>query len=509
MGNCYSVSETEQLWIQTLTGEEILNGPVVCTCFGPLKTVQKRSATTLTTKQYMHIKNVKNGNINLQKGPGMIFMHPYERIDLAPRDGISLKPNEYIKIVNNRNGQIRVERGEKIEYLEPFEELMDGGVKKVHPVDETHAILVRDIRNGSQTLITEPQMFVPSENQEVLASQDLFVLKEFEVVALIDPKGNFIFKHGWVKQEASFFVPPFYKVLEHSWSRTSVRKSLAEGQGKNTLESYTDEETFHRIDMRHRFMPYTFVARTHDNVEIITDIVFGWQIKDVERMINKTKDTTNDICLIARSEIIEKVAKLSFREFMHEVNAVVENAVLQADKKVYEERGILVTSIQVEGFSCKHANTEKVLQETVQETTNKMNRVLKQETTNEVIRVEMEGKIREEELKKRVLEIQYEHEQIMARTDGDADAKRVHSFITSLGDELSLEQKLVIFNIMAKKESISQLASGTGVTLFCAPQDVNLNLSAFTSFDKKQDEMLKIMPPTPIKRKTDANPNIN
>jgi len=77
---------------------------------------------------------------------------------------------------------------------------------------------------------------------------------------------------------------------------------------------------------------------------------------------------------------------------MQEVNAVVENAVLQGDNSFFEERGIIVTSIQVEGFSCKHDNTEKVLQETVQETTNKMNRVLKQETANEVIRVEMEGK---------------------------------------------------------------------------------------------------------------------
>lgn len=30
---------------------------------------------------------------------------------------------------------------------------------------------------------------------------------------------------------------------------------------------------------------------------------------------------------------------------------MVENAVLQADRKVYDERGIVVTSIQVEGFT--------------------------------------------------------------------------------------------------------------------------------------------------------------
>jgi len=259
------------------------------------------------------------------------------------------------------------------------------------------------------------------------------------------------------------------------------------------VENVTDEEKFDRIDVRHRFMGYAFVVRTHDNVEIILDIVFGWQIVNVEKMINKTKDTKNDICLKARSEIIEKVAKQPFRQFMGEVNAVVENAVLQADSSFYEERGIRVTSIQVEGFSCKHQQTEKVLQETVQETTNKMNKVLKQETANEVIRVEMEGKIREEELKKRVLEIQYEHEQIVARTSGEAASRRVVSFLESLGDELSLDQKLLVFNVLEKKECIHDLAQGTGITLFCSPQDLNLNMAAFGNMDHTNEELMKII----------------
>ena len=111
-----------------------------------------------------------------------------------------------------------------------------------------------------------------------------------------------------------------------------------------------------------------------------------------------------------------------------------------------------------------------------------MNRVLKQETTNEVIRTEMEGKIREEELKKRVLEIQYEHEQIVAKTEGEAASGRVRTFIESLGDEMTLEQKLQIFNIIEKKEAIKNLAQGN-VTLFCTPQDMHLNLGAFGSLD--------------------------
>jgi hypothetical protein len=67
-------------------------------------------------------------------------------------------------------------------------------------------------------------------------------------------------------------------------------------------------------------------------------------------MINKTKDTKNDICLKARSEIIEKVAKQPFRIFMQEVNAVVENAVLLGDNSFFDERltnlSILLTFVE-------------------------------------------------------------------------------------------------------------------------------------------------------------------
>jgi hypothetical protein len=42
----------------------------------------------------------------------------------------------------------------------------------------------------------------------------------------------------------------------------------------------------------------------------------GWCIHIKFRMINKTRNATNDICLIARAEIIEQVAKQPFRKFM-------------------------------------------------------------------------------------------------------------------------------------------------------------------------------------------------
>jgi hypothetical protein len=69
-----------------------------------------------------------------------------------------------------------------------------------------------------------------------------------------------------------------------------------------------------------------------------------------------------------------------------------------------------------------------------------------------------------------------------------------------LGDELSLEQKLVVFSLLEKKESIKQLANGVGVTLFCAPQDVNLNLTAFGGSMEKLHANVLQMPAVLDKR---------
>jgi len=482
----YAITETQQLIVQTFTTEEVVFGPQI-TAIAPFKTGTKQEGFGLNEKQFIHISNIKTGTKDLVKGPGLIFMKPFERVEGGVKNAIALKPDEYIRILDTKTGEIRIERGEKLIFLLPFDEAFSEGVQKVVPVDATHACLIRDILKGTLILITEPQMFVPTNYQEIVKrSQELIVLKDYEVFVLIDNKGNFVFKHGWVDAESHFFVPPYHTFLELTWTKTSFRKAFSEGS-VNSVEAVVEEEKVVKVDVRHRFMPYAFVVRTHDNVEIVLDIVIGWSIANVEKMISKSKDTKNDICLKARSEIIEKVAQLTFRKFMQEVNSIVQDAVLQADKSFYESRGIEMSSIQVEGFSCKNNDTERVLQETVQETTNKMNRIMKQETANEVIRVEMEGKIREEELKKRVLEIQYDHEQLIARTEGEAASKKILSFLESLGDGITLEKKLQLFNVLQKKESIKDLSNGN-VTLFCTPEDVNLNMAAFGGLQKQQSK---------------------
>jgi len=119
--SCYNISETEQVLIQTLTTEEIQNGPSAFFCLGCLKSGKKVQASLMNEKQFIHKKNIKDGSLTLVKGPGLHFVKPYERVVNGIQDAISLKPDQYVKIVNQKSGDIRVERGEKLVFLVPFE----------------------------------------------------------------------------------------------------------------------------------------------------------------------------------------------------------------------------------------------------------------------------------------------------------------------------------------------------------------------------------------------------
>jgi hypothetical protein len=102
--------------------------------FAVLTTVgTKQSALVLNEKQYTFVDNAKDGSRTMVKGPGIVFVEPFQRTTGA-RDAIALKPDEYIKIINEKSGVIRVERGEKLVFLEPFEVLLDDGVQKVRSI---------------------------------------------------------------------------------------------------------------------------------------------------------------------------------------------------------------------------------------------------------------------------------------------------------------------------------------------------------------------------------------
>merc|ERR1712146_856867 len=95
------------------------------------------------------------------------------------------------------------------------------------------------------------------------------------------------------------------------------------------------------------------------------------------------------------------------------------------------------------------ASTSRVLQQIIQETTNRMNRLSQAESENEVNIYKMQGQIEQEKLNGDLLEIQHEHNKNEAQVSGEAEAERVGAFLSRLekqvpkiGDRIAMWQVL-------------------------------------------------------------------
>lgn len=150
-------------------------------------------------------------------------------------------------------------------------------------------------------------------------------------------------------------------------------------------------------------MSFEVNCRTKDNVELVLEGTFFWEVVDLPLMVQTTGDTSGDICNHARSQFIKHVAQVSLKEFMDDLNCI-SNKVYQEDKQFYSSWGVKVHSLEVARYACAEASTSEVLQQIIQETTNPMNRL------SQVNLFRMQGlRIEQEKLNGELLEIQHHH----------------------------------------------------------------------------------------------------
>ena len=124
-------------------------------------------------------------------------------------------------------------------------------------------------------------------------------------------------------------------------------------------------------------------VRTSDNVELLLEGTIFWSVRDVPRMIERTGDPKGDVWYHARSALIQAVSSVTLEHFMASFNTIVSRAAA-TDASFYEERGVQLHSLEVTSYECADAKTAGVLQEIIQETTNRINRMQKQRSDNEV-----------------------------------------------------------------------------------------------------------------------------
>ena len=453
----YLLKDDEQLLIETPTTRRVVNGPgSVIT--PPLATAQRRSALVLGPTEYVRLRDTATGETHNIVGPRRYFLGATEEVD-EQRTAIPLKCNQYMRLIDQRSGAIRVERGEQSVLLGPTEEVLESPRDGVN-IDAMTAVLVRDTRGGGLDLITVPQVFVPTPHQEIVEVRRRILLENHEAVVVKGRDGAFTVYWGR-DAERSFFLEPYSELVQFRWS-SGIHKDRRELK-------------ITHLDLRPKFMWYEFEVRTQDNVELVVGLTFFWQIVEVEQMVRTTDDAPGDICSHARSDIIQAVSQVSLERFLAAFNEVIGAAVLGDDDPFYAERGAQLHAVEVRAVTCKDPTTQRILQEIIQETTNRLNRLQHQESENEVLMRQIEGEIAAEDLRGRLMEVRQAVEEAAARITGAAEGERVRAFFAGLGADLPASDKLAIFHTLRKQEALTALSGGTA-RLFFTPADVDLRI---------------------------------
>merc|ERR1712178_443897 len=120
-------------------------------------------------------------------------------------------------------------------------------------------------------------------------------------------------------------LPPYNEIVGLDWSRGRKRDM------KGLL--------IERFDCRPQFMKFEFNCRTSDNVELVLEGTFFWEVVDLPKMVNITGDTSGDLCNHARSQFIRHVARVTLKQFMDESH-IIAKRVWEEDTAFYDSRGV-------------------------------------------------------------------------------------------------------------------------------------------------------------------------
>ena len=239
-----------------------------------------------------------------------------------------------------------------------------------------------------------------------------------------------------------------------------------------------------RIDTRSQYAFFEYEVRTADNVALTLEGTIFWQVMNVPKMIQTTGDPKGDVWFHVRSAMIQAVSRVTLSTFMETFNTIVSNAT-EVDDTFYSDRGVQVHAIDVTRYQCADQETAAVLQEIIQETTNRINRMQKQQSDNDVQREKMNGEINSEKQNTALIEVRSANDRMRSVIDGEADglrlSKAVSTFFETLAQDIpEADARLQLFRFFQEQRESTKrtehLSSGSA-HLFVTPQDMKLKLN--------------------------------
>jgi len=445
-----SLSQTEYLVVEDrLTGaQRTVRGPCVWFPEPYEEASAKRTALSLQDDEFVRLKDLADGRRWVQRGRALVFLEPTWAVEGAGSRGLGvckawvLKAHEYLRLLDTASGRVAVHRGEATVFPRPDEQLLDGGVQQAVQVDGEHAALVRDGATGQLRLVTEPQLFVPGPTESIEEVRPLIRLADHEAMIVKDREGVFHFRYGsearrGADEPRSFFLPPYAEVVKVWWSRGPRRERK--------------DVSFERFDLRPHFMRLEFNCRTADNVELVLEGVLFWELLDLPTMWQKTGDTSGDMAVHIRSQFIQCVARATLKAFMETLHEISQQ-VMEEDRAFYTERGLKIHSLEITHYRCADRSTAGILEQIIQETTCRMNRLSQAESENEVSLFRTQGQVEEARLSGELQQLQREQAREEAHSAGLAEADRVSTFLGGLEQEVpKLEDRIRMWQVLRKR----------------------------------------------------------
>jgi len=470
---------------ETLTGtQRVVSGPTlffpdVYDAVGGI-----REAIELSKLQYVRVTETLTGAVRVVPGPTLFFPDVYETVGDI-REAYEVLKHQYLKLLDQTTGALRVERGEATVFPRAHEVAAEGGVRDAVNVDDETAVLVLDRATGQQRLVETQGLFFPAALEDIVEVRKLVRVAPHEVAIVRDNAGAYSFHSGngtGGGQGTSFFLPPHCELVTMHWSSGTSQEDAEKNVVKKVkVPVYKVPVT--KVDLRAQYAFFEYKVRTNDNVELLLEGTIFWQVVDVPRMIERTGDPKGDVWYHARSALIQAVSAVTLEQFMASFNSIVSRAAA-TESAFYEQRGVRVHGLEVVRYECVDAKTAGVLQEIIQETTNRINRLQKQKSENEVEAERLSSQIEIERQRKLLIEAQTANQKLQAAVAGESEGTRLAqsslAFLEMLnGSVPDAATRLQLLRFFSEQHTLTtqtaHLASGNA-TLFLTPDNFQLRM---------------------------------
>lgn len=449
------------------------------------------------------------------QGPGIIRFNPF-KYSASAHKAVVLSKLEYVRVTHTLSGVLTTAAGPQLF----FPDAWDSVSHKYEAVraDADTAVLVLDKESGVQRLVTTIGPFFPGPYEQVIETRSRIRVAPHQVAVTRGLDGSYTFYNGSSSgQGTSFFLEPHKELVTMKWS--------LDHSGTMNVD---------KIDRRAQYGAFSCTVRTSDNVELVLEGTIFWQVIDVPTMVQHTGDPKGDVWRHARSALIQAIGGVTLEHFMAGFNELV-SAAAGADLSFYSQRGVRLHSLEVLSYSCKDEAQARVLQEIIQETTNRINALQKkrsendvaaeklradlvleqsrrdlvkaqtdnarekvlaeQQATNEVMLSMVAAEVKIEESRRTLLAIKTENDKRNATAAGEAEGLRRALSVAAFLDKLNVsvpdaQTRLDSYKFLSSQEA-STLALGTATknlgsgsaNLFVTPNDLNLRLQVPVAAD--------------------------